>query len=229
MMDSKYKRFISNKKVCFVGPSSLHIGTACGDFIDSFDVVVKTNMAVTLDTPEYFHDFGRRCDVLYLNNLCFRLMWGNDFKTVLNTRGVKWVCCKSDYQARYIKGFHVHGLSRNKKKVNRICPNAVMGAYILFDLLDAGAKEIFVTGIDFFSARKKKFDGSWAEYTPGYMSGKIESRIHESFIRRGKDYHDMYDSTKYMSKLAQDSKRIKFDDYVDERRKKILQRELVQK
>lgn len=59
-------KLIKDKKVIIVGPAGYLEGKNLGEYIDSFDVVVKINYAL-LNTN--YKDYGKRTDVLY-NYLC---------------------------------------------------------------------------------------------------------------------------------------------------------------
>ena len=60
----KYGKFLNDKRVIIVGPAAYMLGHKQGEFIDTFDVVVRINMGsfMTRSNPE---DFGTRGDILY--------------------------------------------------------------------------------------------------------------------------------------------------------------------
>ncbi len=60
-----------DKNIIFVGPSDYLKGSGYGDEINNFDIVVRTNDGFVIP-PDYWDDYGSRCDVLYLNNAWIR-------------------------------------------------------------------------------------------------------------------------------------------------------------
>ena len=71
----KFCEYIKNRRVCFVGASPILVDRKMGEFIDSFDVVVRTNGSSTLiNDPSFVKDYGCKMDVLYTNNQFYREM-----------------------------------------------------------------------------------------------------------------------------------------------------------
>lgn len=64
--NQEYATFIKGKRVVIVGPSPLLCESNKGEYIDSFDIVVRLNLGESL-TKARPKDFGRRTDVVYLN------------------------------------------------------------------------------------------------------------------------------------------------------------------
>ena len=69
--DVKYQKYIKGKKVILVGPAITLIGKKTGAFIDSHDVVIRTNGAFPV-LNKYQIDYGKKCDSLYINSLFAR-------------------------------------------------------------------------------------------------------------------------------------------------------------
>lgn len=61
----KYLDFIKGKKVMIVGPSPWMVGKNYGNYIDSFDIVIRINQGIYL-TESNPQDFGSKTDVAYL-------------------------------------------------------------------------------------------------------------------------------------------------------------------
>ena len=205
MSNTSYKDFIKNKRVVFVGACPNIQGLNGGDFIDNFDVVVRTNGSIFLkDDKEFQKDYGKRCDVLYTNHQFYREMrplpvalWAKN--------GLQYMCMKvcSNIDLReYNNYLGARVITDTMRKVNRRVHGAVMGAYIFKDIIDCKPKQLHVTGIDFFLSKKSVFEhNNYQEYIAGYLPDKI--RIQGNRINAGKteDGHSMYENTKYIHKL----------------------------
>lgn len=66
--DNEFAEYIKGKKVVVVGPSPFLTGKKLGSYIDGFDVVVRPNLGYFF-TEKNPDDFGKRTDVIYLNNV----------------------------------------------------------------------------------------------------------------------------------------------------------------
>ena len=64
MINKKYLDFLSGKKVALVGPAEYLTKLNTGEYIDSFDVVVRVNRGTEV-IDKYFNSIGKRTDILY--------------------------------------------------------------------------------------------------------------------------------------------------------------------
>ena len=71
-MIRKYSKFLKNKKVVLVGPSSYLKGIKQHDLIESYDIVVRMNVGYKF-AEKLQRDMGERTDILYssLSNYFF--------------------------------------------------------------------------------------------------------------------------------------------------------------
>lgn len=143
-----YDNFINDKRVIVVGPATTLQNTKSKSFIDSFDVVVKTNGMWNI-APEYIEDYGDRCDIVYFNIQYIRDVAINPI--ALKSRGIKYVC---------LKWYDGNLETLNKVIPFRIIPNKIdfpfkksplMGSLLLNDLLSFSPKSIHLTGMDFYT------------------------------------------------------------------------------
>ena len=65
------KASVKEKSVIFVGPADTLNGRLQGAVIDKYDLVIRTNGGFDL-ADAYPEDYGRQCDILYINNFWFR-------------------------------------------------------------------------------------------------------------------------------------------------------------
>ncbi|MFH0814331.1 MAG: hypothetical protein V2A69_16060 [Pseudomonadota bacterium] len=154
-----FRDLIEGKKVVFVGPSTNLQGRGKGKIIEKFDVVVRTNGAFPV-APKLVADYGKRCDVLYLNTSFVKIMAPLPFD-VYKKAGLKCVVFKGIDKSIL--------LQYNEIILARIIPDTcrvwtgpgviLMGLMILRDLMSCGAKKIHIIGIDFYSSGKHYFDG----------------------------------------------------------------------
>jgi len=212
-----FAEYIKGKRICFVGACPNIQGMGKGKEIDKYDVVVKTNGSVLLNSPEYFRDYGRRIDVLYANVQFAREMRPlpvGDFRR----RGIKWVCFKTISDADlqlYSKEMKVRTIRKVIKVVQQQVPGALMGCFIFADLLSFKPKELYITGVDFFLSKKKVFEhDNYQEYLNGYLPPNIRMQGNEINAGKKDDGHNMLENTKYIYGLFQKYKNVKTDPFI---------------
>lgn len=219
-MKLEYSRYINNKRVVFVGASPILKGRKLGDWIDSFDIVVRSNNAINLTRDRSFsRDYGSHTDVLYTNNQFYREMkplpvdeW--------HRWGLLWLCMKKCNQQRFIKmqsHLNVRMLTDVIRGVAKLIPSAHMGCFIYTDLLNCRPKELHVTGVDFFASKKKVFEiGNYQEYVPGYLPDKIAEIGNIINVGKKADGHDFRASARYIWDLKQKYKNFTMPQFVEE-------------
>lgn len=196
----KYYNYIKEKRVCFVGPSPILVGKDDGGYIDSFDIVVKTNNAINIKESK---DYGHKCDVLYTNNQFQREMGP---LPVSKWNDLKWLCmkaCNKEHLGYYRKYVSVRKIYDSINLVNSKINSATMGSYILTDIIMNEPKELYVTGIDFFTSKKAKFEhDNYNEYIKGYLPDKIREQGNIINKDKVKDGHNQLENTRYILSLV---------------------------
>lgn len=208
----KYKQLLQNKRIVFVGGCPNIIGMGKGKEIDQYDVVIKSGGSIFLNSNEYYKDYGKRLDVLYVNVQFVREM--SPLKII--PKGLKFICTKSGNGSKLTGKIPVRTME-SMKIVNKDFIGATMGAYIFKDILLQNPKELYITGIDFFISKKKEFEhDNYQEYLPGYLPDKI--RHQGNIINNGKkeDGHNLIENTKYIAKLFETNKNMKTDPFIKE-------------
>lgn len=202
----KYSEYIKGKSVAFVGACPDLMYLKKGSYIDSFDVVVKTNGSMFFHGEDYYNNYGSRLDVLYANVQFIREMRPLNISDI-DKAGIDWICCKTNDIKDIAKGFdNIRPIRSTMEYVNRYLSGALMGAYIFTDILLQQPKELYITGIDFFLSKKKEFEhDNYKEYLDGYLPDRI--REQGNLINAGKkeDGHGVLENTEYINSL--------FDDY----------------
>ena len=85
----KFEDYIKGKSVIFVGPSPILLGKKMGKFIDSFDIVIKTNDFINIKTHEkYINDYGKRNDIICLNMSYSRSLHKHGFNFVKSIKPI---------------------------------------------------------------------------------------------------------------------------------------------
>lgn len=170
MINSAYFEFLNGKRVAIVGPASYLKNLNTGPFIDNFDVVVRINRGMEL-IDAYANSIGRRTDILY-NCLIKSPDNGGDLNIKnYHAHGVKWVStipgsdiygvCKSQRLHKMVSRIDVFKLKRNfnfhvmnhkdYSTVNKhIGTRSNTGFAAIFDLLNHGVSELYVTGFSFY-------------------------------------------------------------------------------
>lgn len=226
-----YKDLIENKRVIFVGGCPNLVGKNQGEFIDNFDVVVRTNGSIyLLEDEKYRKDYGSRCDVLYTNNQFYREMRPFPVKA-WSMAGLKYLCmktCKEFDKREMSKHLGARIIKRAIKEVNKKLKTALMGVYLFQDIINHNPKELFVTGIDFFISKKKVFEhDNYQEYLPNYLPDKIRNQGNRINIGKKEDGHNVKDNTKYIYDLWTSGK-ISMPGFISDIMIKIIKGELQQ-
>jgi len=151
--DVKYRSYIKGKRVIFVGPSPNIIGSSQGDFIDSHDIVIRTNGAFPVKS-EYQKDYGKRCDSLYVNSL-FARETNLPIKEYLEL-GLKFLNMKENAKNIAIRNknsellFRVFTKSYQESR-HKISKNPLMGNYIIYEILKYNPSSLHITGMSLYS------------------------------------------------------------------------------
>ena len=226
IIDNKYKEYVNNKRVVFVGPAPILVGKGLNKFVDSFDVVVRTNGSILLlDNPKYRKDYGSRIDVLY-SNVQFHRELGSPFpiESWKEKYNIKFICmktCGGVFLDTYRKVMPVRTLNKLIGELHKKVEGLLMGPIILTDLIRQQPKELYVTGMDFFIHKPDDFiPGDYREYFPGYLPKKIVVKADIANIGRV-DPHDQYSNAVYMNDLYKQNLLI-LDPAVEEAMKVVL-------
>ena len=151
--DTRYLNFIKGKRVIFVGPSPCIMGESKGTFIDSFDIVIRTNGSFPVDKDNVI-DYGERCDSLYVNCLFARVT--NLPIDMYKSKGLKFLNLKQDtkklatrYRPQYIMIRDLYQVWNASKR--EIGANPLMGSYIVWEILQHQPKSLYLTGMDCYA------------------------------------------------------------------------------
>lgn len=209
-----YGDYLRGKRVVFVGPSPILSGMRLGVEIESFDVVVKTGPAALIDSEDYFVDYGRRIDVLYMNGTFCRSISIPPVEK-FKARGIKYIRSRIDNEAQLVtlrKSFDVDLIPY--ELVNAIFSDslALMGTIAAVEILQYAPTEFHMTGVDFNTSRgtldciNLPKAGDYKEYVPGYISGMVLESM-ESLRRQGiKDAHNHINDAQLIRKLIDEGR-----------------------
>lgn len=154
--------YLKNKKVIVVGPSPYLINKNKGDFINSFDVIIRFNKGWKID-DNFTNDYGNRTDILWH---CMKTESCGFFKIddKLNY-GIKWIISQFprnlDYFDADIKKFELDNKERIKFDVfsdlifflniqNYLGTRPNIGVSSIIDLLNYDIKSLHVSGFSFY-------------------------------------------------------------------------------
>lgn len=170
-----YAQFLKGKRVIFVGPAGYLDGKGKGDWINSFDVVVKPNWGPTQSTKDY-----GRTDVLYKRALKLR---AGDEALIQNFIDVdlKWLVGVdngwiniSEYIEKRLEGrigFFVEKQTRSAL-MREVGTSPLVGMVAVKHLLTMPIESLTITGCDFYlSGYGKDYGGldyrQWVKRTEG--------------------------------------------------------------
>ena len=201
---------IKNKRVIFVGAATNLVGRGMGKEIDSFDVVCRPNGFHRREwRRQYKDDYGFKTDVMYFNVQHAREMRPLPARKCA-ADGIKWFVFKALSKAdnalysQYVK---CRDISNIISVVHKHVFGALMGLFIIEDLLQFEPAELHLTGIDFFITKKPIFEvGNYQEYLDGYLPEKIEEQGNIINIGKTDDGHNQKTNTEYIYKLWKDGK-----------------------
>jgi len=116
--------------------------------------------------------------------------------------GIEWLCFKG-LSAIDNKNYNPYLKCRDIKSaiaiVNEIVPGALMGCYIIRDILDCEPLSFCFTGIDFFSTKKKTFEiNNYREYLDGYLPPRIIEQGNKINVGKKEDGHNVLSNTRYI-------------------------------
>lgn len=196
----EYFNFIHGKRVIFVGPAPNMKGRVLGEWIDSFDVVVRTNnFPVIMNDDNYdSSDYGNKCDVLYTNMQYYHKT--RPFPAdVFRKFNIKWLCMKRcrDVDYRILRhDFKIRDTFRASKHINKLIRVPLMGPIIMYDISECIPAEFSVVGIDFYSSS----GDDYSAYVPGYITEKIQKENERLNIGQGMG-HDIKDNARYVKEM----------------------------
>ena len=210
---TSFQKLLLNKRVVIVGPAPSIINSTQGEYIDSFDIVVRINKAIPI--PEYLKkDIGSRTDILY-NCLNSKSDNGGEIELEI-IKKLKYICCP--YPPIYpfkkdIDTFMEQFIKRDKenkinfrhvdtkfylKTVREMNTRPNSGIAAILDLLQFSLKELYITGFTFFKG------GYYKEYR-----SYSETEVLERMKKIGN--HDQKLQIKYMKKIFLKDNRIIMD------------------
>lgn len=209
MYDKHFAELVEGKRIAIVGPSASIVGTKQGSDIDAYDVIVRVNKSIPLNTS-LSEDIGSRTDVLYngLDQITKPTeVTGNflDMDACFN-EGVKCfvtTCLINKHTQKNIDYFHeknqdrvpyrniTHHIAILGRKL-KASPNS--GLIAITDMLEFDIKELYITGMDFY--RTFYHDG----YTTKHR--KINALDY---------YHNLGAHMEYVANIYNNDERVKVD------------------
>jgi hypothetical protein len=177
----QFQKYITGKRVAFVGPAQTLIGIGHGELIDSYDIVVRTGGSFPVK-PKYYIDYGKKCNVLYINMLFAR-------KTTLpihtySQNGLDYLIMKNDQKgivSRYknsplkIRNSFAEWHEARKK----LGFSPLMGNFIIYDILKANPAELYLTGMDCYQNGTNYVESYLPENTDPEVLEKTRIKNHQ--------------------------------------------------
>jgi hypothetical protein len=185
--ESEYLDELVGKNVVIVGPAGYMVGQGLGEYIDSFDVIVRVNHALPIALPE---DYGSRTTVLY--HILSRINHNAEGKLTVTQEEVEswdceWVVSRHESRSSRIRavGPFLQGRKwtamdhefffKVRKEVGRLAPNT--GVSAIAHLLQSQLKSLHVLGFDFYRSGVYKGYGDIRE---GERADKVNERWHDA-------------------------------------------------
>lgn len=212
----EYKKYLSGKRVCLVGPapSVKQVEPAQGKQIDDYDVVVRINKS--LPVPEDLQKFaGTKTDVLY-NSVDQVEESGGRLDIPFLEKEIDWLV--SPYPSKHPFSINIKNfLNTNRDRLNfttfeldqyndlelKINTRPNSGVLAILDLLSCDISELYITGITFFKGG----------YVEGYRDQTEEEAL-KLMARSG--YHRIPPQIDYMKGILSSDTRVKMDRFLEE-------------
>lgn len=204
-----FKGYIKKKDVILVLPSKKLEGKRLGNFIDSFDVVVRVNQGY-LYSDNLIEDFGVRTDILYhalapSGGANKRTDWNVDD---LVSRGLECVVIRSGNNKRYVR-FKKRNKARlrfrfiqggHKKTIKTL---SYTGVLAVWDLKNFDFNSLYILGMNFYeTGHYKGYDGRKELNTL--------KKVRRKHVKN-KTIHDHSKQKKWLKTLITDSPNIDCD------------------
>jgi hypothetical protein len=161
--DNNYNKLLNNKKIIVVGPSPSLEESGKGNWIDSFDIVVRINKAFPVEDGQQ-KNIGSRTDIHY-HCLCTEMHCGGPvFYKEMKDSNVFVSCPYPKFlipfyndvtnfeknNEKYDLGFHVLDTNYYLGVTEMLGTRANSGTLAILDLLCYDIKELHITGFTWF-------------------------------------------------------------------------------
>lgn len=223
--EEDFSEYLKGKRVIFVGPSPMLENSGMGGFIDSFDIIVRTNnmINVLLDNPELKKDYGSRTDILYTNTTYEK-------NALKEWKVVNWRVSGLKFLVRKVKNFPEILLLNPWRRLGQgkflsfLQGNPSLGVRLINDILDFPIKQLFVMGIDGYAGVPLEVLEEAREYVPGYLAPFHVKERQDNIGNVIVPHNRKLDSIKIL-KMGEEDKRLKLDREVEEKLKKVANEE----
>ncbi len=180
-----FKNIVKNKKVILVGPAPNILGKKYGEFIDSHDIIIRTNGGYPI-SDNLIEDYGRKTDILFINNKFIKKFYeiNIDFYKKSN---ILLICHKCEI-SKELKLPNIKYELWGKVDIALYNTINLCGFVILKKLLQSNVTKINITGMDFYKNKNNV-------YIPNYIPDN-------SFSLQGNFYiHNTIEQTKIIKQL----------------------------
>lgn len=205
-----FSSLINGKDVVLVGPARTLVGAKMGTEIDGYNTIVRTNNFFGV-SDEMHADYGKRCDILYLNPKTTRMYGlsesGEAVEKINKRRGTLYSPVPlREWQKKGLKAmvkFENDGIYiRNRSKVrlkkmpvsittlsryNKLgfSVRPLLGIAAIADLLRYSPKSLHVTGFDFYINGRTWIDGYPTTQVDGAHNYRENALFMKGLIEKG--------------------------------------------
>ena len=211
-----YSDFLKNKRIALIGPSQSVEGTLMGEYVDSFDVVIRMIRPsnITFLIPDRLkQDIGTRVDVVYSNfdipscpNLSyFNYLKEHGVKYVNSTRHIQEIPFYPQIKNNIIASDMLYNNPSTEKYTgwsSSLKSSPHSGFCILFDILSFDIKELYILGYSFY---KDLAVPEWLSHNgmnkETYISDVAQDEIH------GEDVSEIDDISNWTQEVIHNNKK----------------------
>jgi len=214
--EQKYRNFLKGKRVILVGPSCHLKNSKQGEFIDSYDIVVRMNLGYRI-LPNLIVDMGKKVDILYTTVGNFYIKNKYFTRDIMKELSffLKWMCVTSCPVHRISFGklqkmnkkinIPIRNIHKKdyKKLIKKTIRKPTCGMVSIIDLLRYDISELYITGLTFYDT--KVIDKRVIYYST-YRNDNMK------YSKRPFHGHNLNGEIKIFKKMKKTDKRIKCDD-----------------
>lgn len=195
-MKKSLEQYINQKSVVFVGPSPAIQGMRFASWIDSFDVVIRTNGAANLVEKDWYQkDYGQKCNVLCMNSEFMRFAATYNLDSLIQYHWLQAILLKR-YELWRFKGYESKLSILPIGNPLNLTHAPFMGTIVISIFASLNPSELWLTGMDFYTRNSRYLDG----YLPTASQEVKEKNIRKR-KKEGVRLHNPAEDREYLYNL----------------------------
>lgn len=169
------QKILKNKKVAVIGAADSALQAEKGEYIDSFDVVIRINKALHTWNPDHELFFGKRTDILYHSFYENEYSGGGPIDCeAFRDFGMKYLVNPDSSPKGLLTHLNFYKRKGGKERTFLLSPfiyrslirlfgkwKPTVGFTALYSVLNSSCKEVYISGFSFF---KTSYVGGYRDH-----------------------------------------------------------------